>query len=198
MKRDKLLIILAGALLLGLLAGCGSSPKIPPPPVDAKPEEHEPQTFDQLKLKEALTGRELSQAEVAEISDRFLARGNEVNEKDMARLELVLLKALKNPDKTFRQVFWRNLGIIHYSQGKYKQARQELQASNELNPRNARTHYYLARLFVHEGENYARQGKKSQAQQQFKRADIELEMARKIEPNNPLYRQNIKQMVSKD
>ena len=48
---------------------------------------------DQARLKEALTGRELSPAEVADLSDRLLATGSVVSEQDMARLELVLLKA---------------------------------------------------------------------------------------------------------
>lgn len=198
MSRHKLIIILATALLLVILGGCSSAPVVPPQPMVSKPPEPEPKTSDQIRLKQALTGQELSPAEVADVSDRFLSRGNVVTEQDMARLELMLLKALKSPDKTYRSVFWRNLGIIHYSQGKYKQARQELQASNELNPRNARTHYYLARLFAHEGENYARQGKKSISRQQFKRAAIEMEMARKIEPSNPLYRQDVKQVIEKD
>ena len=145
-----------------------------------------------------MTGRELSPAEVADLSDRLLASGSEVTEQDMARLELLLLKALKNPDKSHRAAFWRNLGIIHYSQKKYREARQELQASNELNPRNARTHYYLARLFVNEGKIYERQGKKSKSRQQFKRAAIEMEMARKIEPSNQMYHQDVRQMTGQD
>ncbi len=153
---------------------------------------------DHAKLKDALTGRELSPAEVADLSDRLLTPGNEVSEQDMARLELVLLKAIKSPDKTHHATIWRNLGIIHYSQKKYKQARQELQASNELNPKNGRTHYYLAQLSVHQGEIYERQGKKSKARQQFKRAAIEMELARKFEPSNPQYRQNVRQLSGRE
>jgi hypothetical protein len=40
-------------------------------------------------------------------------------------------KAIKSPDKTHQAVFWRNLGIIHYSQRKYKQA-----ARNSNTPMN--------------------------------------------------------------
>jgi tetratricopeptide (TPR) repeat protein len=196
--KERLISSWLAVIFLGVLGGCSSAPVIPPQEVVSKPEPVQPQTSDQIRLKDALTGREMSPAEVAEVSDRFLTRGNEINEQDMARLELLILKALKSPDRTYRPVFWRNLGIIHYSQGKYKQARQELQASNELNPRSARTHYYLALLFAHEGAIYARQGKKSKSRQQFKRADIEMEFARKIEPSNSLYRQNAKQMIGRD
>jgi tetratricopeptide (TPR) repeat protein len=163
-----------------------------PPQAPARPE-----TPDQARLRDALTGQQLPPGEVADLSDRLLTAGNEVSDQDMARLELVLLKAIKSPDKTHQAVFWRNLGIIHYSQRKYKQARQELQYANELNPKNARTRYYLARLFVNQGEIFEKQGKKNLARQQFKRAAIEMEMARKIEPSNPLYRQDVKQLIGR-
>ncbi len=190
-RINKLLSLCLAVILVAGLAGCGSAPVMPvPQAVPAVPERSE--NPDQAKLKEALTGPGLPPGEVADLSDRLLATGSLVDEQDMARLELVLLKSLKSPDKAYRAVFWRNLGIIHYSQKKYKAARQELQASNELNPRNGRTHFYLARLFANEGEIYERQGKKSKARQQFKRASIEMEMARKFEPSNPLYRQDVK------
>jgi tetratricopeptide (TPR) repeat protein len=190
-RINKLLSLWLAVILVAGLAGCGSAPVLPvPQAVPTVPERSE--NPDQAKLKEALTGPGLPPGEVAELSDRLLATGSVVDEQDMARLELVLLKSLKSPDKVYRAVFWRNLGIIHYSQKKYKAARQELQASNELNPRNGRTHFYLARLFANEGEIYERQGKKSKARQQFKRASIEMEMARKFEPSNPLYRQDVK------
>lgn len=197
MRGEKFISLWLLAILLGGLAGCASAPvKMP---VETAPSAPEPvATSDQARLKEALTGRELSPTEVADLSDRLLASGSEVSEQDMARLELLLLKALKNPDKSHHAVFWRNLGIIHYSQKKYREARQELQASNELNPRNARTHYYLARLFVNEGKIYERQGKKSKSRQQFKRAAIEMEMARKIEPGNQMYHHDVRQMTGQD
>ena len=191
-RINKLFSLCLTAILVAGLAGCGSAPVLPAPeapPALPEPAEKSP---DHVKLKEALTGPGLPPAEVAELSDRLLATGSIVDEQDMARLELVLLKALKSPDKAYHAVFWRNLGIIHYSQKKYKQARQELQASNELNPKNGRTHFYMARLFANEGEIYERQGKKNKARQQFKRASIEMEMARKFEPSNPLYRQDVK------
>lgn len=193
MRGEKFISLWLVAILLGGLAGCASAPvKMPAEPAPTAPEPAA--TSDQTRLKDALTGRELSPGEVADLSDRLLASGSEVTEQDMARLELLLLKALKNPDKSHRAAIWRNLGIIHYSQKKYREARQELQASNELNPRNARTHYYLARLFVNEGKIYKRQGKKSKSRQQFKRAAIEMEMARKIEPSNQMYHQDVRQM----
>ena len=186
--------------LLG--AGCASAPLSPLPPEQA-PQAAAPAesgTPDQVRLKEALTGRELSPGEVAGLSDRLLGNGNSIfNEQEtMARLELLLLKALKGGDKTYQPVLWRNLGIIHYHQRKYQQARQDLQASNELNPKNSRTHYYLARLSVHQGEIYERQGQKSKARQQFKRAAIEMEQARKIEPSNPLYRQDAREIIRQE
>ena len=184
-------------MLLAGLAGCASAPvqmaPEAPPQAPARPEKP-----DQARLSDALTGQQLSPGEVADLSDRLLTAGNEMSDQDMARLELVLLKAIKSPDKTYQAVFWRNLGIIHYSQKKYKQARQELQASNEMNPKNGRTHFYLARLSVHQGEIYERQGQKSKARQQFKRAAIEMELARKIEPSNPMYRQDVKQLIGRE
>jgi len=45
---------------------------------------------------------------------------------------------------------------------------------------------------------YERQGKKSKSRQHFKRAAIEMEMARKIEPSNQMYRQDVRQMVGQD
>jgi tetratricopeptide (TPR) repeat protein len=189
-------------LLLGS-TGCGSAPMVPPPseevPLTAPPAPA-PGTPDQARLKDALTGRELSPGEVADLSDRLLSNGDATfqDQATMARLELLLLKALKSRDKTYQPVLWRSLGIIHYHQKKYKQARQELQASNELNPKSARTHFYLARLFAHQGEIYQRQGKKQAAKHQFKRAAIEMEQAKKLEPKNSLYRQDIKQFIGQE
>lgn len=191
MQRDSLIGLLLAALLAVSLAGCGSGPVLPMPQA-APAAPVRPENTDQARLKDALTGQELPPGEVADLSDRFLSSGSEVNGQDMARLELALLKAIKNPDKTHKATLWRNLGIIHYHQKKYKQARQELQASNELNPKNARTHFYLARLFANLGEISEKQGKTKLARQQLKRAAIEMEMARKIDPGNPQYREEVK------
>jgi len=186
--------------LLGGTVGCGSAPVAPPPKSVSVPTEPAPAaTSDQARLKEGLTGQELSASEVADLSDRLLADGNNFNDQEtMARLELLLLKTMKGPDKTSRPVLWRNLGIIHYHQKKYKQARQELQAANELNPKNARTHFYLACLFAHEGKIYEQKGKKRISRQQFKRAAIEMEQARKLEPGNSLYKQDPKQVIQQE
>jgi tetratricopeptide (TPR) repeat protein len=196
-RINKLLSLLLAAILVAGLAGCGSAPVLPAPQAaPAVPERSE--NADQARLKDALTGPGLPPGEVADLSDRLLASGSFVSEQDMARLELVLLRSLKSPDKAHHAVFWRNLGIIHYHQRKFSQARQELQSSNELNPKNARTRYYLARLFANLGEISEKQGKKKLASQQFKRAAIEMEFARKLEPSNPLYRQNVKQATGRD
>ncbi len=187
--------------LLGGTVGCGSAPKpLPPeaapPPVEAAP----PATSDANRLKEALTGREMSPGEVADLSDRLLADGNKSfsDEQTMARLELVLLKALKAPDKTYRPVLWRNLGIIHYHQQKFKQAEHDLQSANELNPKNARTHFYMACLVAQKGRISEKAGKPKAARQQFKRAAIEIELARKLEPSNALYKQDPKQIIQQE
>jgi len=188
-------------VLLVTLAGCLGAPVAPvqeaPPPVAAAPA---PSLPDQVLLEDALKGRSLSNAEVAGLSDRLLSDGNAVlsDEKTMARLEILLLKALKSPEKAQRAVLLRNLGIIHYHQNKFKKARQELQNSNELNPRDPRTHFYLARLFVHQGEIYEKQGKKKLARQQFKRASIEMEQSRKLAPNNSTYKQDLKQIIQQE
>jgi tetratricopeptide (TPR) repeat protein len=187
-------------LLLGGMAGCGPAPMVIPPesPTPAA-EPPRAETSDQAKLKDGLTGREMSASEVADLSDRLLVNNNTLNDQEtMARLELLILKSMKSADKTHRATLWRNLGIIHYHQHKYKQARQELQAANELNPKNARTHFYLACLFAHQGQIYEKQGKQRVSRQQFKRAAIELEQARKLEPQNPLYKQDPKQIIQQE
>ena len=142
----------------------------------------------------------MSPAEVADLSDRLLADGNQAfnDQQTMARLELVILKTLKNPDKTHRAALWRNLGIIHYHQQKYKQAEHDLQSASELNPKNPRTHFYLACLFAHKGKIYEKSGKTRAAQQQYKRAAIEIGLARKLEPSNALYKQDPKQIIQQE
>jgi len=187
-------------LLLGGMAGCGPAPMVLPPESSAPPSEPpRPENSDQAKLKDGLTGREMSASEVADLSDRLLANDNTINDQEtMARLELLILKSMKGSDKTHRSTLWRNLGIIHYHQHKYKQARQELQAANELNPKSARTHFYLACLFAHQGKIFEKNGNKRVSRQQFKRAAIELEQARKIEPNNSLYKQDPKQIIQQE
>ena len=189
-------------LLLGGLLGCSAAPVVshPESPAVVAPEPAPAATSDQAKLKEGLTGRTLPPSEVADLSDRLLVDGNSAldDQETMARLELLILKTMKGPDKTARPILMRNLGIIHYHQKKYKQARQELQAANELNPKNARTHFYLACLFVHQGLIYEKNGKKLISRQQFKRATIEIDQARKLEPHNSLYKQDPKRFIQQE
>ena len=197
--------IVAAWLALGLLGGtvgCSMAP-VAPPPESAAPRRRWSRPLPQLQirpgLKNALTGREMSPSEVADLSDRLLADGQALNDQQtMARLELVILKTLKDPDKTHRAVLWRNLGIIHYHQQKYKQAEHDLQSASELNPKNARTHFYLACLFAHKGKIYEKSGKTRASQQQYKRAAIEIELARKLEPSNALYKQDPKQIIQQE
>jgi tetratricopeptide (TPR) repeat protein len=196
----------AAWLALGLLGGtmgCNMAPKAPPVESAAMPlpvEPSRPPSSDSARLKESLTGQEMTPSEVADLSDRLLADGSQAlnDQQTMARLELVLLKALKDPDKTHRAVMWRNLGIIHYHQQKYKQAEHDLQSANELNPKNPRTHFYLACLFAHKGRIYEKAGKTRASQQQYKRAAIEIGLARKLEPSNALYKQDIKQIIQQE
>jgi len=188
--------------LLGGTVGCSMTPVAPPPQTAAPPvmEPASPSTSDSARLKESLTGNEMSPSQVAEVSDRLLADGSQAlsDQQTMARLELVILKTLKNPDKTYRAVLWRNLGIIHYHQQKYKQAEHDLQSANELNPKNPRTHFYLACLFAHKGRIYQKAGKTRASQQQYKRAAIEIELASKLEPSNALYKQDPKQIIQQE
>jgi len=188
-------------LLLGGMVGCGPAPMVVPPESSATPvEPPRAETSDQAKLKDGLTNREMSASEVADLSDRLLADGSTAlnDQETMARLELLILKTMKGQDKSHRATLWRNLGIIHYHQHKYKQARQELQAANELNPKNARTHFYLACLFAHQGMIYEKNGKQRVSKQQFKRAAFEMELARKLEPSNSLYKQDPKQIIQQE
>lgn len=187
--------------LLGGTVGCSSLPVAPPPQSGAVAVTPSPPvTSDSARLKDALTGREMSPSEVADRSDRLLADGSQAlyDQQTMARLELVILKTLKAPDNTYRPVLWRNLGIIHYHQQKYKQAEHDLQSANELNPKNARTHFYLACLFAHKGKIFEKSGKPRASQQQYKRAAIEIELARKLEPSNALYKQDPKQIIQQE
>ncbi len=198
MRSNALLILCLAAILLAGVAGCQSRMVFPAIPA-ATSRAPLPSGNEQSSLKDALTGGQMTPSEVAEMSDRLLADSSTFkNQRTMAQLELLLLKAIKSPDKSAHAALWRNLGILHYHQQKYKEARQELQTSNEINPKSARTHFYLARLFTHQGEIYQRQGQKGKSRQQFKRAAIEMEQAQKIEPGNPLFRQNGKQMIGAD
>jgi tetratricopeptide (TPR) repeat protein len=192
---------LAAALLAGGL-GCGSAPVIPPLETAASfpPPAAPAGNPDQILLKEALQGRTLSPPEVVSLSDRLLTGGNPASQdqETMARLELLLLKALKTEDQVSKAALWRNLGIIHYNQKKYDRAQQELKKANEFNPKDARTHFYLARLFYSQAEVCQRKGLKRKAQGLSKQAATELELARKFAPGNPTYRQDLKQLMQQE
>jgi tetratricopeptide (TPR) repeat protein len=202
-KRFEAIVCLAAICLMGMV-GCTREPVLPPPlPVAVAPAPPPPvffETSDHALLEQALQGRTLPPGESLRLSDRMLTEGNPNfgDEATMARLELLLLKALQAEDRASRAGLLRNLGIIHYYQRQYKRARQELQASNELNPQDARTHFYLARLFAHQEQLYLRQGDKRKANSQAKLAKIELELARKLEPDNSFYQKSLKEILRQE
>jgi tetratricopeptide (TPR) repeat protein len=203
------LLKLASSILCLLLvfigAGCGggrhaakksktsATLATPPPP---------PRTYhpDEEILGDAIRGQRISPGEVAILSDRMLSDGSPTfnNEKIMARLDILLSKSLNDAPRDVRYRLLRNLGIIHYHQSKFSLARQELQQANELYPRDARTHFYLARLAAQNGCIYQNKGLSKKAKGQFNLAANELELARKLEPSNPLYRQDIKHVLQKE
>lgn len=197
MRLGAALILCLG--MLSVVGGCGGrAPVIPPPAAEAPPPAPERyENPDQALLKAALQGRYLSPREALELSDRLLTEGSPAaqDQETIARLELLLLGALKQEDRASRAGLLRNLGIVRFHQKQYKSARQALQAANEINPRDARTHYYLARLFARQEQIYLRQGQKAKAKQQAKLAEMELGLARKFDPSNPLYRQSLKESV---
>jgi tetratricopeptide (TPR) repeat protein len=201
-KRFEAAVWLAALCLAGM-AGCTREPVLPPPPMveaPAPPPSVSLETPDHVVLEQALQGRSLSPGEALLLSDRMLTEGNANfgEEATMARLELLLLKALQADDRASRAGLLRNLGIIHYYQSQYSRARQELQASNELNPRDARTHFYLARLFAHQEQLFLKQGQKKKARGQAKLAKMELDLARKLEPSNSLYQQDLKEILRQE
>ncbi len=204
MSRKFKVIAWLAVVLLGGLWGCGGPPVPMEQPPDIAATEAPPPSRagipDKILLEEGLTGRALSPPEGAGLSERLLADGNSAldDEKTMARLELVLLKALKGEDKVSSPVLWRNLGIIHFHQKKYERAQQELKKANEFNPRDARTHFYLARLLVRQAEICQRKGLKKKSRGLFKQAKTEMELARKFAPNNPLYSQDPRQLLQAD
>ena len=56
----------------------------------------------------------------------------------------------------------------------------------------------MACLFAHKGKIYEKAGKTRSSHQQYKRAAIEIELARKLEPSNPLYKQDPKQIIQQE
>ena len=195
--------ITLAVVLTAVMAGCMGSAPMEQRPLELAAPEPPPLRSgypDQALLEEGLKGRALSPAEVAGLSDRLLTEGNSAlnDQKTMARLEILLLKALKGEDKIHGPVLWRNLGIIHYYQRKYERAQQELKKSNEFNPKDARTHFYLARLLTRQGEICQKKGLKKKSRGLFKQAATEMELARKFDPSNPLYRQDLKQILEQE
>ena len=151
-------------------------------------------------LNEAVRGSYISPKDLADLSDRMLVEGNPTlnNDKLIARLDILLNKSISGAPSEVRHSLLRNLGIIHYYEKKYSLARQELQQANELYPRDARTHYYLARLAVQNCNIYQCKGLSKKAKGQLNLAANELEVARNLEPSNPLYRQDVKQVIKKE
>jgi len=204
-----------GRLLLALtvaVPGCGGGAVLDAPPQTVAPAPPQ-ETYvspDQALLKEKVEGRSLSPREVVDLSNRLLTEGNSLlKEKDgLYRLEILLLKAVNTAGKEDKAIVLRNLGITHFYLRAFSRARQELGSSNEMNPRDARTHFYLARVYICQGDIFQSQGKKlagegkkresenklRQAKGQYKQADVQLGLARKLAPANSLYRQNLRQL----
>jgi Flp pilus assembly protein TadD len=194
-------------LLVFIVAGCGGKKRVAKhsTPSTASTLATPPATTkyvhpDEEILAEAIRGQHISPGEAAILSDRMLADGSPTfnNEKTMARLDIVLNKSLNSAPRDVRSRLLRNLGIIHYHQSKYSLARQELQQANELFPRDARTHFYLARLAIQNGCIYQGKGLSKKAKGQFNLAANEMELARKLEPSNPIYRQDLKHIIQKE
>lgn len=147
-----------------------------------------------MKTVQELAGRNsVNPDEAARVSNRLLQPETAplLDEQTLNNLEKILLAALPNSSPTNQPVIQRNLGIVNYYNKKYNKARQALQSANESNPRDARTHYYLACLFNHQAKVYTAKGDPVKAQRFQKRAQIEIETAQKIEPTNPLYRKGL-------
>ncbi len=147
-----------------------------------------------LKTVQELSGRSaVSPEEAIRVSNRMLQEdiASALDEQTLNNLEKVLLAALPQSSQTTQPVIQRNLGIVNFYNKKYNKARQALQSSNETNPRDARTHYYLACLFNHQAKIFSARGEQTKAQRHQKRAQIEIDTARKLEPGNHLYRKGL-------
>lgn len=200
---SKIMLILVVWVLIG--AGCGGVRVVeeaPPPPVkeQVKPVTWEGSRVDKILLEETIDRQVVLAEEAVALSDRFLHPDNmALRDKDILdKLEILLLKGLQQRSKSHRPLVLRNLGIVKYHQKQYHKARQALQASSELNPRDARTHYYLACIYAQQGKIHSLKGQKRKSKAQYKRAQIELEQARKLEPANPLYRQDLQDVMESD
>ena len=120
MRRSALMGLFLAGMLLAAAAGCGSGTATQARP-GASYQGPQPSGSEQARLKNALTGGQMTPSEVADMSDRLLAQSSTfTDQKTMARLELLLLMAIKSPDKSAQAPLWRNLGILHYHQQKYQ------------------------------------------------------------------------------
>lgn len=160
----------------------------PPETPEAPPVGADPKTVAELASRNAVNPQE-----AIRISDRMLQEEivSVLDEQTLNNLEKMLLAALPQSTKETQPIIQRNLGIVNYHNKKYSKARQALQYSNETNPRDARTHYYLALLFNQQAKVYTAKGEKVKAQRFQKRAQIEIDTARKLEPSNQRYRKGL-------
>lgn len=184
-----------------LFSGCGGRqvveveemPSQPAPKPAVKTTEKTQSTNELANLQELASRNVIRPEEASQISGRLLQ--DEIapflDEQTLNNLEKVLLTALSQSDKQSQAVIQRDLGITNYYNKKYHKARQALQSANESNPRDPRTHYYLACLFQQQAKMEEARGNKTTAERHRKRAQIEIETARKLAPGNPFYRKNL-------
>jgi tetratricopeptide (TPR) repeat protein len=188
-------------LLVLLLSGCGGRQVVeveempsqtttaPAPAV----RESSGRGADLKTVQELASRNAVNPEEAIRVSDQLLQEeiAPVLDEQTLTNLEKILMAALPNTAKDKQSIIQRNLGIVNFHNKKYNKARQALQYSNETNPRDPRTHYYLACLFNHQAKIYQAKGEKVKAQRHQKRAQIELDTARKLAPNNQLYRKGL-------
>ncbi len=193
-----LLVILCSILLL-----CGCSKKVvvveeeEPVKKIAGPVQETPEksvSAVDFKTIQELAGRSsVNPEEAIRVSNRMLQEDmvNVLDEQTLNNLEKILMAALPLSNPSNQAVIQRNLGIVNYYNKKYNKARQALQSANESNPRDARTHYYMACLYNLQARLYASKGDQVKSQRAQKRAQIEIDTARKLEPGNNLYRKGL-------
>ncbi len=196
--RKVILVLICLALLT---AGCGRKrvvveEEVHPAKTTAQVQEapEKSATGGEIKNLQELANRGVvNPDEAIRISNRMLQEeiASVLDEQTLNNLEKILLTALPQSSKSTQPLIQRNLGIVNYYNKKYNKARQALQCSNETNPRDARTHYYLACLFNHQAKLYSAKGEQDKAQRHQKRAQIEIDTARRLEPGNHLYRKGL-------
>ncbi|MFP3866555.1 MAG: hypothetical protein ACLFUU_00130 [Desulfobacteraceae bacterium] len=194
----------AGLLAMMLVGAACGGPRVieeyPIPQAKYEPKKVEPGRLsgdDKALLDEALNSRAVATEEVIALTDRLLGHNSPAirDTVTLDKMQILLLRSLQDKSRKYYPQTLRNLGIVNYYQKQYKNARQALQASSELNPRDDQTHFYLACIYAQQGRIHYAQGEKSKSAAQYKRAQIELEQARKLDPSNPLYRQDLKQVM---